>query len=137
MFTCCSLIVVEVEGTSRSEAITLSRLACRACRWNSRNRGPVEHKRTVNRHPLRYTYLDAFGIKTKSFLLVGEEVLNILALITLELNNFSHFGVCYDGSIAGELLLDHLEDLLLVEFLGESLDCGQGLASIALCKRWL
>jgi len=60
--------------------------------------------------------------------------LDILALITLELDNLSHLGVCYDGSIAGELLLDHLEDLLLVEFLRKSLDCGQGLASIALCE---
>ena len=30
-----------------------------------------------------------------------------------------------------ELLLDHLEDLLLVEFLGQSLNSGQGLTTIA------
>jgi hypothetical protein len=31
-----------------------------------------------------------------------------------------------------EFLLDHFEDLLLVKLLGQSLDCGQGLSSIAL-----
>lgn len=34
-----------------------------------------------------------------------------------------------------ELLLDDLEDLLLVEFLGKTLDRGQGLTAIALCEK--
>ena len=45
---------------------------------------------------------------------------------------------CVSGGSAPEptkLLLDHLEDLLLVEFLGEPLDRGQCLATIALCER--
>lgn len=33
-----------------------------------------------------------------------------------------------------ELLLDDLQDLLLIELLGETLDSGQGLSTIALCK---
>ena len=42
-----------------------------------------------------------------------------------------------------ELLLDHLKDLLLIKLLGETLDRGQGLTTIALCKdesaiyRWM
>lgn len=32
-----------------------------------------------------------------------------------------------------ELLLDNLQNLLLIEFLGKTLDRGQGLATIALC----
>jgi hypothetical protein len=32
-----------------------------------------------------------------------------------------------------ELLLDHLEDLLLIELLREALDSGQSLTTIALC----
>ena len=79
------------------------------------------------------TYLDGLGIKLQTLLLVGQEFLDILTLISLELNHLAHLGVVDDGAIAGELLLDNLEDLLLVKLLGQSLDCGQGLASIALC----
>jgi hypothetical protein len=70
-------------------------------------------------------------IKTKAILLVGKEILYILALVALELDHLSHLGVGDDGAIAGELLLDHFEDLLLVELLGQALDRGQGLATIA------
>lgn len=80
------------------------------------------------------THLDGLCIKTKALLLVGQEVLDILALISLELDDLTHLGVSDYGSIAGELLLDDLEDLLLVEFLGQALYCGQGLTAIALCS---
>jgi hypothetical protein len=79
------------------------------------------------------THLDGLGIKTKALLLVGQEVLDILALVTLELDDFTHLRVGNDGAIAGELLLDDLEDLLLVEFLGQTLHRRQGLTAIALC----
>ena len=65
--------------------------------------------------------LDGLSIKPKALLLVGQEVLNIFALVTLELDHLAHLRVSDDGAIAGELLLDHFEDLLLVEFLGEAL----------------
>lgn len=78
------------------------------------------------------THLDGLSIKLQSFLLVGQEFLDVLTLITLQLDDFTHLGVYHNGSIAGKLLLDHLEDLLLVKLLWESLDRGQGLASIAL-----
>lgn len=77
--------------------------------------------------------LDGLGIQLEALLLVDKEFLHILALVSLQLNHLSHLGVDDDCSIAGKLLLDHLEDLLLVELLGQSLDCGQGLASIPLC----
>ena len=51
----------------------------------------------------------------------------------MKLNDFTHLGVAHDGAIASKGLLDDLENLLLVELLGESLNSGQGLASIALC----
>jgi hypothetical protein len=79
------------------------------------------------------THLDGLSIKTKSLLLVGQEVLDVFALITLELDDFAHLGVAHDGSITGKLLFDHFEDLLLVKFLGKTLDGRQGLAAIALC----
>lgn len=65
--------------------------------------------------------LDSLAIKTEALLLVRQEVLDILALVALELDHLAHLRVCDDGAIAGELLLDHFEDLLLVEFLGEAL----------------
>lgn len=76
-------------------------------------------------------YFDGFGIELEA-VLGNQEFLNIFALITLELNDLSHLTVGYNGTIAGKLLLDDLEDLLLVEFLGQALDGSQSLATIAL-----
>jgi hypothetical protein len=78
--------------------------------------------------------LDSLAIKTQAFLLIGQEILHIFALVSLQLDHLSHLRVGDDGAIAGELLLDHLEDLFLVEFLGQALDRGQGFATIALCE---
>jgi hypothetical protein len=76
--------------------------------------------------------------------------LYIFALITLKLDHLTHFRTVDDGAIAGlgglvsteemvarcekhtELLLDDLEDPLLVEFLGYSLNSCQGLTTISL-----
>jgi hypothetical protein len=77
--------------------------------------------------------LDSLDIKPQALLLIRQKVLHILALVSLQLYHLSHVGIGDDGAIAGELLLDHFEDLLLVEFLGQALDRGQGLATIALC----
>jgi hypothetical protein len=77
---------------------------------------------------------DGLGIELKTFLLVDEKLLHILALIPLELDHLAHLGIDDDGAIAGEFLLDDLEDLLLVELLGQTLDCSQGFATIALCE---
>jgi len=78
-------------------------------------------------------YLDGLSIKLKTLLLVNQEFLNILALISLELNHLAHLGVVDDGAIASELLLDDLENLLLVEFLWKALDSSQGFTTIAFC----
>jgi hypothetical protein len=79
------------------------------------------------------THLDRLSIETESLLLVGQEVLDVFALIALELDDFAHLGIAYDGAIAGKLLFDHFEDLLLVKLLRKTLDGRQGLAAIALC----
>lgn len=86
----------------------------------------------VQRVYLETVNLDGRGIEAQTFLLVREELLNILALVALELDDLTHLRVAHDGAIASELLLDHLEDLLLVELLGETLDSRQGLATVAL-----
>ena len=79
------------------------------------------------------THLNGLRIEAKALLLIGQEFLNVLALVSLELDDLTHFGVGDYGSIAGELLLDDLEDLLLVKLLRQTLHGGQRLASIALC----
>ena len=77
--------------------------------------------------------LDGLRIQLQALLLIDQEFLHILALVALELDHLAHLGVVDDGAIAGELLLDHLEDLLLVELLWEPLHRRQCLATIALC----
>ena len=61
----------------------------------------------------------------------------IFALIPLELDHLAHFAVVDDGAIAGEFLLDDLEDLLLVELFGQALDRGQSLTTIALLNPYM
>lgn len=76
--------------------------------------------------------LDGLAIETQALLLISQEILHIFALVSLELNHLAHLGIGDDGAIAGKLLLDDLEDLLLVEFLRQALDRGQGFTTIAL-----
>ena len=76
--------------------------------------------------------LDGLRIQLQPFFLVYQELLHILALVALELNHLAHLRVIDDRAIASELLLDHFEDLLLVELFGKALDGGQSLATIAL-----
>lgn len=85
------------------------------------------------------SYFYGLGIKSQSLLLVDEEFLNIFALIALKLNHLSHLGVDDNSAIARELLLDDLEDFLLVEFLGKTLDSRQSFTTITLCTplAWL
>ena len=45
-------------------------------------------------------YLNGLGIKLQTLLLIGEELLNILALISLKLNHLSHLSINDDGAIA-------------------------------------
>jgi hypothetical protein len=44
--------------------------------------------------------LDGLGIQLETFLLVGQELLNIFTLISLELNHLAHLRVSDDGAIA-------------------------------------
>ena len=79
------------------------------------------------------THLNGLGIQLQPFLLIGQEFLHILALIALELDHLAHLRVVDDGAIAGEFLLDHFKDLLLIELFGQALHRGQGLTTIAFC----
>jgi hypothetical protein len=46
------------------------------------------------------TYLDGLSIQLEAFLLVGQELLDILTLISLKLNHLTHLSVSDDGAIA-------------------------------------
>jgi len=100
-------------------------------------------------------YLDGLLIEREAGLLVDEEILDLETVVALELDHLAHtlgLGVTDDGAIAGcperlasglliiaemsghtEFLLDDLENLLVVELGGYTLDRSQGLASITLC----
>ena len=78
--------------------------------------------------------LDGLCIQAKPLLLIGQELLNILALVALKLDHLAHLRIGNDGAIAGKLFLDDFEDLLLVKFLGEPLHRRQRLTTIALCR---
>lgn len=45
------------------------------------------------------TYLDALGIKLEA-VLIGQELLDILSLVTLQLDHLTHLSVSDDGAIA-------------------------------------
>lgn len=81
------------------------------------------------------TNLDGLLIESEALVLVGEEFLDLQALVALELDHLSHalgLGVADDSAIASEILLDDLQDLLVVKLAGNPLHGGQGLASITL-----
>lgn len=44
--------------------------------------------------------LDGLGVKLKTFLLIGQELLNIFPLVSLQLNHLAHLSVGDDGAIA-------------------------------------
>ena len=63
------------------------------------------------------THFNGLDVEAQAVLLVGQKVLDVFALVALELDHLAHLCVRDDGAIAGKLLLDHFENLLLVEFL--------------------
>lgn len=100
---------------------------------------PPAHQQASGAAPQPATSLetmdfDGLGVQLEPFLLIHQELLHVLALVALQLDHLAHLAVVHNGAIAGELLLNDLEDLLLVEFLGKALDRGQGFATIALCS---
>jgi len=76
--------------------------------------------------------LDGLGINLQSLLLVDEKLLHDISLVALKLDHVTGLFIVDYGAIAGELLLNDLEDLLEVELGWNALDGGQGLATIAL-----
>jgi hypothetical protein len=81
-------------------------------------------------------HLDALGVKLKA-ILGTQKGLHILALVTLELDYITHLSIGDDSAIASKLLLDHLENLLLVEFLRQTLNSGQSFTSITLLNTYM
>lgn len=45
--------------------------------------------------------LDRLTVKAQALLLVDEELLNVLSLVSLKLNHLAHLSVIDNGSIAG------------------------------------
>jgi len=64
--------------------------------------------------------------------LLGQEVLNLDPLVTLKLDDFTDLLIFDEGTVASEFLLESLEELPRVVFLGEALQGCQRLATISL-----
>lgn len=45
--------------------------------------------------------LDGLGVETETFLLVGEEFLHVLSLVSLKLNDLTHLSIGHYSAIAG------------------------------------
>jgi len=66
------------------------------------------------------------------FALIGEEVHDFGAMITLKLNHLSHVGILDDGAIACIFFLEGFEKCLRAVILGQALNSRQRLATVAL-----
>jgi len=76
--------------------------------------------------------LDGLGIDFQALFLVDEEVFHGIALVALELDHVASLFIVHNGTVAGKLLLDDLEDFLEIKLGRNALDGGQGLTTIAL-----
>lgn len=92
---------------------------------------------TTRRVSLEPMDLDGLGVEFQTLYLVDQELLNVIALITLQLDHVPHLTVIDNGAIASELLLDDLENLLLIKLLRKTLDGGQCLTTIALLDSYM
>ena len=63
---------------------------------------------------------------------LDQDFQNLLPLISLELDNFTHLLVVYDRAIAGEFLLESLQEFLGIIFRRNSLESGNSLSSVTL-----
>lgn len=114
-----------------------------------RNRGPFQVSQYPKKFAIVSCYLDSLCIEFEA-VFGDQELLNIFALISLELNHLAHLTIRDDRAIAScflladifpserhvthtKFLLDDLENLLLVELLWEALDGCQSLTTISLC----
>ena len=64
--------------------------------------------------------------------LLNEESSNLLTLVALKLDDLAKLLVINNGAVACKLLLEGLQELLLVIFLGNALESGKSLTSVPL-----
>jgi len=76
--------------------------------------------------------LDGLSIDFQSFFLVYKKFFDNVSLVSLKLNHVASLFIVDNGTIASELLLDNLENLLEIELVRNSLNCRQGLTTISL-----
>lgn len=88
-----------------------------------------EKKNYNNQADLEAVNLDSSLVDFKSR---GQKVLNLLSLITLELENFTKFFVLIDMAVASKIFLESLQDSLQIILCWNTLDCSDGLSTITL-----
>lgn len=66
-----------------------------------------------------------------------QELADVLALVTLELDHFSIFWMLDDGTIAGKFLLKRLHQFLFIVIISDPLDSGKGLPAVPLLDSYM
>ena len=110
--------------------------------WFGTNSDHRDHCKTYRHTTSMYeTYLSLTSLESVHFdcacvqfkaVFGDQELLDSFSHVTLKLNDTPHFDIVNNGSIAGQLLLDELENLLEIELFGEPLNSGQRLILVAL-----
>lgn len=66
-----------------------------------------------------------------------EELAYVLALVALQLDHFSIFGVFNYSTIAGKFLFEGLHQFLFIVIIRDALDCGEGLPAVPLLDPYM
>jgi len=74
-------------------------------------------------------------ILSRNAQLLLEKIGDVVALITLDLDDLTHVLIFHDGSIGTEIFLESLQDFLMIVRSGQALKGSQRLSAISLCLR--
>lgn len=69
--------------------------------WFCEAKTTTDERATANVARLETMDLDRLSVETETFLLVGEEFLHVLSLVSLKLDDLTHLGIGHYGAIAG------------------------------------
>lgn len=92
------------------------------------------HSRTAHAaaHQARSLETVQHQLRVRADLLVDQELADVRALVTRELDNLTELLVLHERAVAAKVLLERLQDTLDVEVVGEALHGRQTLATVTL-----
>jgi len=80
-------------------------------------------------------YIAYLYILRRNAQLLLEKFGNVVSLITLDLDDFTHVLVLHDGSIGAEIFLESFQDFLMIVSSGQALEGSQRFSAISLCAK--